>query len=158
MDEVIPYATHGEGTVLDHLKRAIDFSMNHLGAHGMPAGLHADWNDCLRLGAAGESSFVAMQLYLALRLLDELMPNKPENDEYRVYLRQKAEEQKALINQRTSGRMTVSAAVTASRAASSAARTIPKRPCGSTRSLGRSFPVWQRLNRRKRPCRPRSSS
>lgn len=99
MDEVIPYATHGEGTVLDHLKRAIDFSMNHLGAHGMPAGLHADWNDCLRLGAAGESSFVAMQLYLALRLLDELMPNKPENDEYRVYLRQKAEEQKALINQ-----------------------------------------------------------
>ena len=34
-----------------------------------------------------------------LRLLDELMPNKPENDEYRVYLRQKAEEQKSLINQ-----------------------------------------------------------
>ena len=51
------------------------------------------------LGASGESSFVAMQLYLALRLLDELMPNKPENDEYRVYLRQKAEEQKALITQ-----------------------------------------------------------
>ena len=99
MDEVIPFATHGEGTVLEHLKRAIDFSMNHLGVHGMPAGLHADWNDCLRLGAAGESSFVAMQLYLALKQLDELMPDRPENDEYRAYLREKAAEQLALINQ-----------------------------------------------------------
>ena len=98
MDEVIPFATHGEGTVLEHLKRAIDFSMNHLGAHGMPAGLHADWNDCLRLGAAGESSFVAMQLYLALNQLDELMPDRPENDEYRAYLREKAKEQLALIH------------------------------------------------------------
>jgi len=98
MDEVIPFATHGEGTVLEHLKRAIDFSMNHLGAHGMPAGLHADWNDCLRLGAAGESSFVAMQLYLALNQLDELMPDRPENDEYRAYLREKAQEQLALIH------------------------------------------------------------
>ena len=99
MNEVVPYATHGEGTVLDHLKRAIDFSMNHLGVHGMPAGLHADWNDCLRLGAAGESSFVAMQLYLAMNILDELMPNTPENEEYRAYLREKAAEQKKLINE-----------------------------------------------------------
>ena len=45
MDEVIPFANKGEGTVYEHLKRAIDFSMNHLGSHGMPAGLYADWND-----------------------------------------------------------------------------------------------------------------
>ena len=31
MDEVIPYANRGEATVYEHLKRAIDFSMNHLG-------------------------------------------------------------------------------------------------------------------------------
>ncbi len=99
LNEVVPYATHGEGTVLEHLQKAIDFSMNHLGAHGMPAGLHADWNDCLRLGAAGESSFVAMQLYYATRVLDELMPDTPENAEYRAYLRQVGEGQKALINQ-----------------------------------------------------------
>ena len=98
LDEVIPYATHGEDTVLGHLKRAIDFTMNHLGNHGMPAGLHADWNDCLKLGAQGESSFVAFQLYMALRLLDEMLPAKPENDEYRAYLRQKQQEQLALIN------------------------------------------------------------
>ncbi len=48
MDEVILYANGGEGTVYDHLKRAIDFSMNRLGNNRMPAGLHADWNDCLR--------------------------------------------------------------------------------------------------------------
>lgn len=99
LNEVIPYATHGEDTVLEHLKKAIDFSMNHLGVHGMPAGLHADWNDCLRLGAAGESSFVAMQLYYATVVLDELMPDTPENAEYRKYLREVGETQKKLINE-----------------------------------------------------------
>ena len=39
IDEVIPFANKDEGTVYEHLKRAIDFSMNHLGKHGMPAGL-----------------------------------------------------------------------------------------------------------------------
>ena len=85
MDEVIPYATHGEGTVLDHLKRAIDFSMNHLGAHGMPAGLHADWNDCLRLGKKGESTFVAFQLYYAMSMMHELAAER-KDDEYIAYL------------------------------------------------------------------------
>ena len=47
--EVIPYANKEEGTVYDHLKRAINFSMERLGDHKMPAGLHADWNDCLNL-------------------------------------------------------------------------------------------------------------
>ena len=48
IDEVIPFANKDEGTVYEHLKRAIDFSMNHW-KHGMPAGLYADWNDCLNL-------------------------------------------------------------------------------------------------------------
>ena len=63
IDEVIPFANKDEGTVYEHLKRAVDFSMNHLGPHGLPAGLYADWNDCLRLGKDGESSFVALQYY-----------------------------------------------------------------------------------------------
>ncbi|MFC5630166.1 MULTISPECIES: GH36-type glycosyl hydrolase domain-containing protein [Streptococcus] len=69
LDEIIPYANKGEATVYEHLKAAIQFSMDNLGPHGMPAGLHADWNDCLRLGAQGESSFVALQYYYALRIL-----------------------------------------------------------------------------------------
>jgi cellobiose phosphorylase len=37
----------------------------------MPAGLHADWNDCLRLGKLGESTFVLFQFIYALRILKE---------------------------------------------------------------------------------------
>lgn len=76
LDEVIPYANKGMATVYEHLQRAIDFSLEHLGPHGMPAGLYADWNDCLRLGAEGESSFVAFQLVLALRIQKQLAEEK----------------------------------------------------------------------------------
>ena len=76
LDEVIPYANKGAATVYEHLQRAIDFSLEHLGPHGMPAGLYADWNDCLRLGAEGESSFVAFQLVLALRIQIQLAEEK----------------------------------------------------------------------------------
>lgn len=85
IDEVILYANGGEDTVYGHLKRAIDFSMNRLGNHGMPAGLHADWNDCLRLGKQGESSFVAMQLYYAFTIIRKFAEYK--NDaEYLKYI------------------------------------------------------------------------
>ena len=85
LDEVIPYANGGEATVYDHLKLAIEFSMNHMGDHNMPAGLHADWNDCLRMGAKGESTFVAFQLYYALNMMLEIAADK--NDaEYIKYV------------------------------------------------------------------------
>jgi cellobiose phosphorylase len=69
LDEVIPYADHGQDTLFDHLKKAIGFSLNNLGIHGLPAGLHADWNDCLRLGEKGVSVFVALQLYYAFEIM-----------------------------------------------------------------------------------------
>ena len=85
INEVIPYANKEEGTVYDHLKRAIQFSMERLGDHKMPAGLHADWNDCLRLGKKGESTFVAMQLYYAFTVMKGFA--KDANDtEYIAYL------------------------------------------------------------------------
>ena len=80
LDEVIVYANGGEDTVYNHLKKAIDFSMNHLGNHNMPAGLHADWNDCLRLGAKGESTFVAFQLYYALRVIKQYAQDKNDTE------------------------------------------------------------------------------
>lgn len=85
LDEVIAFANGGEGTVYEHLKRAIDFSMNHLGLHNMPAGLHADWNDCLRLGKQGESTFVAFQLYYAMTILRKYAVSKKDT-EYTAYL------------------------------------------------------------------------
>ncbi len=87
LDEVIVYANGGEDTVYDHLKRAINFSMERLGAHHMPAGLHADWNDCLRLGAKGESTFVAFQLYYALCTMMDMAKYK-QDTEYLAYLEQ----------------------------------------------------------------------
>lgn len=96
IDEVIPFANKDEGTVYEHLKRAIDFSMNHLGPHGMPAGLYADWNDCLRLGKDGESSFVALQFYFAMTILKKFAEYK--NDaEYISYLDEKQKELGELI-------------------------------------------------------------
>ena len=67
------------------LKRAIDFSMNRLGDNGMPAGLWADWNDCLRLGKRGESTFVAMQLYYAMTVIKYFAEMK-DDAEYIDYI------------------------------------------------------------------------
>ena len=91
IDEIIPYANKDEGTVYDHLKRAISFSMNHLGDHGLPAGLYADWNDCLRLGANGESSFVAFQYYYAMTIIREFAEYKNDT-EYIQFINEKQEE------------------------------------------------------------------
>lgn len=66
-DKVLPYADKGEDTVLGHLKRAILFNLERSGSHGLPCGLRADWNDCLRFGHQGESVFVAMQLRFAVK-------------------------------------------------------------------------------------------
>lgn len=85
LDEVIVYANGGEDTVYDHLKRAINFSMERLGAHDMPAGLHADWNDCLRMGAKGESTFVAFQLYYAMTMMHDLAAERGDA-EYVKYI------------------------------------------------------------------------
>lgn len=86
IDEVVPFANNGdEGTVYEHLKRAINFSMERLGANKMPAGLHADWNDCLRMGKLGESTFVAFQLYYAIKVMKDYATQKDDN-EYVKYL------------------------------------------------------------------------
>ena len=85
LDEVIVYANGGEDTVYEHLKRAINFSMERLGAHTMPAGLYADWNDCLRLGKKGESTFVAFQLYYAMSIIKGYALDRGDN-EYASYI------------------------------------------------------------------------
>ena len=92
LDEEIPFADRDSATVYEHLQRALKFSDDHLGPHGMPAGLYADWNDCLRLGAKGESSFVAFQYYYAFTILREFAKEKGDTD----YLTRLTERQKEL--------------------------------------------------------------
>ena len=97
LDEVIPFANRDEGTVYEHLKRALNFSLQHLGPHGMPAGLFADWNDCLRLGANGESSFVAFQFYYAFTILREFAACE-KDAEYLAWLEKKQAELQTELN------------------------------------------------------------
>ena len=85
LDEIIAYANGGDASVYEHLKKAIEFSMERLGANHMPAGLHADWNDCLRLGAKGETTFVAFQLYYAFDSIRK-MAEKKNDSEYIKYI------------------------------------------------------------------------
>ncbi len=64
--KVLPYADAGEATVFGHLRRALEFNLERTGRNGLPCGLSADWNDCIKLGYKGESVFVAFQVRLGL--------------------------------------------------------------------------------------------
>ena len=93
--KVIPFADKGEATVLGHLRRALEFNLERTGAHGLPCGLAADWNDCLQLGYHGESLFVAFQVRFGLGVYAELAYRLGEPDEAAW-----ADEQKAALDQK----------------------------------------------------------
>ena len=97
IDEVIPFANKDSGTVYEHLKRAINFSMERLGPHGLPAGLYADWNDCLRLGKNGESTFVAFQYYYAMSVIKHFAKYKGDTD-YIAFIERTQDAFKKLLN------------------------------------------------------------
>jgi cellobiose phosphorylase len=78
---VLPYADEGEATVFGHLRRALEFNLERSGAHGLPCGLEADWNDCLKLGYHGESLFVAFQLYFGLTVYAQIADGLGLTDE-----------------------------------------------------------------------------
>ncbi len=94
LDEVVPYYDGGEGTVLEHLTRAVEYSMSHLGKDGIPLMLGSDWNDCLdsvgRKGK-GESVMAAEQLVLGARMMADLCKLKGVDGTYfeKVYNQQK---------------------------------------------------------------------
>lgn len=67
-DEIVPYADRAKASVFGHLRRALEFNLERTGRNGLPCGLKADWNDCLRLGYHGESVFVTFQLRLGLQV------------------------------------------------------------------------------------------
>jgi N,N'-diacetylchitobiose phosphorylase len=70
LDQVVPFADEGEATVYEHIKRALDFSAEQVGASGICKGLRADWNDCLNLGG-GESAMVSFLHHWALQAFVE---------------------------------------------------------------------------------------
>lgn len=79
--KVLPYANQGAATVFEHLRRALEFNLERTGKHGLPCGLKADWNDCLRLGYYGESVFVAFQVHLGLNVYAEIAQRLGKSEE-----------------------------------------------------------------------------
>jgi cellobiose phosphorylase len=90
-NKILPYADEGEGTVFEHLRRALEFNLKRTGKHGLPCGLLADWNDCLKLGYYGESLFVAFQVRLGLSVYSKIADglNKPEESAWALLMREK---------------------------------------------------------------------
>ncbi|MEJ8305042.1 GH36-type glycosyl hydrolase domain-containing protein [Saccharibacillus sacchari] len=100
LHEKIAYYDGGEGSVYEHLRRAIDYTANHLGRNGFPLMLRSDWNDQLfrvcREGK-GESIWTAMQFGTALRQtadLAELAGHAADAARYRKLY----DEQKSRVN------------------------------------------------------------
>jgi len=83
-EHVIPFADGGEATVYEHLKRALDFSTEQVGASGVCKGLRADWNDCLNLGG-GESAMVSFLHHWALLAFVEAAEYLGRKDDAQKY-------------------------------------------------------------------------
>ena len=84
--EIVPFADEGEATVYEHLKRALDFSAEHVGPTGICKGLRADWNDCLNLGG-GESAMVSFLHHWALLAFVEAAEFLGRQEDARHYRR-----------------------------------------------------------------------
>src|SRR5512133_605634 len=65
LKESVPYYTRKKGnpavsdTVINHLRNALKFTKENVGAHGLPLLGFADWNDCVNLPSGAESMFNA---------------------------------------------------------------------------------------------------
>ncbi|MCF7838283.1 MAG: glycosyl transferase, partial [Candidatus Marinimicrobia bacterium] len=98
--EEAPFVDGDPAPVAAHLAAAVDFSLAHLGAHGLPRLGRSDWNDCLQLpgpNGGAESVFIACQLAGALRELAALAAQRGAVEHARHRLEQ-AEELSARIN------------------------------------------------------------
>ncbi len=70
LKQTVEYYDGGSATVWEHLKKAVDFTLAHLGERGFPLMLRSDWNDQLfRVckEGKGESIWTSMQFGLALK-------------------------------------------------------------------------------------------
>lgn len=92
LEESVPYENEKgtEQTLYHHLKKAIQYTLERLGPHGLPLIGRADWNDCLNLncfsdtpgqsfqtttnmdGKTAESIFIAQQFVLSTKYMAQI--------------------------------------------------------------------------------------
>jgi cellobiose phosphorylase len=86
------------GTVLEHLKRAVEFTRRDVGQHGLPLLGFADWNDTVNLKRGAESLFVANLYGKALLELIELCGELGDEPQVARY-RRDYEQMRARVNE-----------------------------------------------------------
>ena len=98
LKQTVEYYDGGSAAVWEHLKKAVDFTLAHLGERGFPLMLRSDWNDQLfRVckEGKGESIWTSMQFGLALKDMMFMADLLGENtDVYRAAY----DKQTALVN------------------------------------------------------------
>jgi cellobiose phosphorylase len=88
LDEVITYYEKDKdglpiqaSSVLDHIRRALTFTRNDIGKHGLPLLGFADWNDTINLATGAESLFSAHLYGRALSEFIDLLKYLGKNGE-----------------------------------------------------------------------------
>ncbi len=84
-----PAQMDGEGTLLEHLEKNLEFCFNDVGEKGLPKIGHADWNDAIDAAGIrhkGESVWLAQALVRSLKLLAEICEFIGENEKKARYL------------------------------------------------------------------------
>ncbi|MFP4017558.1 MAG: GH36-type glycosyl hydrolase domain-containing protein [Halanaerobiales bacterium] len=99
LDLEVEYQDGGSGTVLEHLKAAVNRLIKDKGPNGLVRIYFADWNDALNITTdpEAESVMLSEQFCLALKEFKELAVRISEN-EYAEYLSSQYEELKEVIN------------------------------------------------------------
>ena len=85
LDENVAYEDGGEGSVLEHLIKGLEFTRANVGEHDIPLFLINDWNDSLAAigkGGKAESAFVFFQAATAAYQLKELLEHMGKDCSY----------------------------------------------------------------------------
>ena len=105
LDEQVPYENQpdSETPLYEHLQRAIQYTLDRLGPHGLPLIGRADWNDCLNLncfsdtpgesfqtttnmdGNTAESVFVAGLFIMSAKEMQQIALRRDDTDRVAYY-------------------------------------------------------------------------
>ncbi len=75
LEQKVPYVDSAEETVWEHMLRAVEFTLDNLGPHGLPRAGFSDWNDTLNVdhgSGKAESVWTGMQFCRTMLDLAEL--------------------------------------------------------------------------------------
>jgi cellobiose phosphorylase len=101
LDELVPYADGGEASVWLHMLRAVEFTLDHRGPHGLPRAGFSDWDDTMNIdlgSGKAESVWCAMQFCRAALDLAELAAELG-HDEDALRLQGCAHEMATVVNE-----------------------------------------------------------